>query len=530
MKEIKLQAHKGVASECPENTMSAFKCAAVQGYDVIELDLGYTLDNQIVVLHDALINRTAREMSGKKIESEININKITYAEALNYDFGIGFSSKYRGEKIPLFKDVLAFAEENKIRLKIDNKIQYFPPDILEVLFSLIKNYTDLISITSNNLEFIKKCISLIPEAAIDYDGEVNADILENLTKIVPQNKLTVWLPQENKNTSWASVSFADESLSTLIKKYAQLGIWRISDFDDFFDAIHRFDPDIVETEGTIKPEQNANCRYDMHTHSENSHDSKCPVADMANQALKNSLKGFAVTDHCDIEYCQTIDLDGMIKSAASDVFEEQRQFPLNIIKGIEIGEGFWHPEVTEKIIAENEFDVIVSSVHAVKFTGYEIPYSKIDFEKMGRETTLEYISRYFDDILRMIRTCDFDILAHLTCPFRYINGKYHMNIDPMIYIDKIKVILSEIIRQAKALEVNSSCVFPGSSWNEFMPQKQILDIYKEMGGYLITTASDAHIAQNSANSFDELYSMLKSLGFINTYYYKNRCAIPCAIK
>lgn len=44
--------------------MSAFRCAAVQGYDVIELDLDFTKDKKIVVLHDRLINRTARTKSG----------------------------------------------------------------------------------------------------------------------------------------------------------------------------------------------------------------------------------------------------------------------------------------------------------------------------------------------------------------------------------------------------------------------------------------------------------------------------------
>ena len=102
MCNIKLQAHKGVASECPENTMSAFLCAAAQGYDVIELDLEYTSDNKIVVLHDKTINRTARNPDGTAIEQKTNINEITYHEALMYDFGIGFSKKYQSttEKIP----------------------------------------------------------------------------------------------------------------------------------------------------------------------------------------------------------------------------------------------------------------------------------------------------------------------------------------------------------------------------------------------------------------------------------------------
>ena len=46
MKNIKLQAHRGVSSDCPENTMAAFRCAALQGYDVIELDPDYTKDGK----------------------------------------------------------------------------------------------------------------------------------------------------------------------------------------------------------------------------------------------------------------------------------------------------------------------------------------------------------------------------------------------------------------------------------------------------------------------------------------------------
>ena len=61
-----------------------------------------------------------------------------------------------------------------------------------------------------------------------------------------------------------------------------------------------------------------------------------------------------------------------------------------------------------------------------------------------------------------------------------------------------------------------------------MPERRIIEMYKDMGGYLITTGSDAHIEENSANGFDMLYNMLKEIGFENTYYYKNRCAIQCA--
>ncbi len=139
------------------------------------------------------------------------------------------------------------------------------------------------------------------------------------------------------------------------------------------------------------------------------------------------------------------------------------------------------------------------------------------------------LDKYFDDMISMIEACDFDILAHLTCPLRYINGKYHMNADCKKYKDKIERILRYIIDRKIALEINTSCVYDGSGYCELMPEEWIIQMYKDMGGYLITTGSDAHIAKNSANSFDMLYKKLKEMGFKNTYYYKNRFAVQCAI-
>ena len=273
--------------------------------------------------------------------------------------------------------------------------------------------------------------------------------------------------------------------------------------------------------------KNTNCRFDMHTHSKHSHDSECEVADMASAALKNGLSGFAVTDHCDIEYFKTVDLNKLVKESIEDA--EKNNGDIVVLRGIEMGEAFWHKEIAEEILKKYDFDVVIGSVHAVKFDGYEMPYSVIDFSKMDKSDAERYMDKYFDDMMYMLENCDFDILAHMTCPLRYINGKYNVGIDCGLYENKIKNILKYIIKHKIALEINTSCVYNNSGYCEFMPERHIIEMYKNMGGYLITTGSDAHIAENSANSFDTLYSMLKEIGFKNTYYYKNRCAMQCAI-
>ena len=530
MKNIKLQAHRGVSSDCPENTMAAFRCAALQGYDVIELDPDYTKDGKIVILHDKTLNRTARKADGSCEEKELCIREITYEDALEYDFGIAASNKFRGEKIPLFKDVLKLAADENIRLKIDNKIQWFPKDILSLFFSELKEYTEYVSVTSNNLDFIRFCLAENPDLSIDYDGQVTKEILEELCSIIPRERLTVWLPYKCEATSWVRTPFAGEELTKLVKKYASLGIWLISDYEAFYEAAERFRADIVETNGIVKPIKNAGTRYDMHTHSISSHDSECKVSDMQCAASKKGLDGFAVTDHCDIEFHETQDLDAIVKASLADAERANENGKPAVLKGIEICEAFWHSDVSEKILRSHDFDAVIGSVHAVRFDGFYMPYSRIDFSEMSRETVAEYLDRYFDDMLVMLDCCDIDILAHMTCPLRYIVGKYGIETDLAVYEEKIKKILRYIISHKIALEVNTSCLYERSGYFELLPSLNIIKMYRDMGGYLITTGSDAHIAENAANGFDTLYSTLGELGFKNIYYYKISLPVQCSIE
>lgn len=55
-------AHQGGEDEFPSNTMYAFKSALKAGADMLELDVGVTKDDQIVVMHDTTLDRTT---SGK---------------------------------------------------------------------------------------------------------------------------------------------------------------------------------------------------------------------------------------------------------------------------------------------------------------------------------------------------------------------------------------------------------------------------------------------------------------------------------
>jgi glycerophosphoryl diester phosphodiesterase len=51
-------AHQGGEDEFPSNTMYAFERAVKAGADMLELDIGVTKDDQVVVMHDTTLDRT----------------------------------------------------------------------------------------------------------------------------------------------------------------------------------------------------------------------------------------------------------------------------------------------------------------------------------------------------------------------------------------------------------------------------------------------------------------------------------------
>lgn len=520
------QAHKGVSSEAPENTFPAFAAAVAQGYGIIELDLGVTADGVFVVLHDSTLNRTARTADGGRIDGRVCISDISYEQACGYDYGIWFSEKFRGTALPRLKAVLDFAEKNGIKLKIDNKYQSFTPSRQKELFALLAPYRKIAGLTCNTVNAALEAAHAFPEMHIHYDGAVDESVLKALSVAIEKERLTVWLPLRCKQTEWVKVPFATEESARLVKRYARLGIWLLSDYAQL-EAATRLGADVVETNGSIKPPLRSGVVADMHTHSENSHDSSCKTEAMLSAQKGNGTAAFAVTDHCDIYSYKSYDIfTPLVRSYETVAALNGAQNDVLLLSGVEISEGFWLPEQMKKANALVPYDVVVGSVHCVKYEGLTKAYSAIDFSVLSDETVAAYLDAYFDDVARLTETTDFDILAHLTCPLRYISGKYGRQVDLTAYDEKLTAILKSIIKKGIALEVNTSGFdVPG----DFFPPKSLIERYYALGGYLITLGSDAHVAERASAHFAAALDTLRQIGFKHIYYCKNRTFYQCAI-
>lgn len=101
-----LIAHRGGAALAPENTLAAFGLAVSRWQaDIIELDLRVTGDGELVVIHDATVDRTT---DGTGLVSQLSIGALRELDA-GYRFtDLAGAQSFRAQavQVPLFREVL----------------------------------------------------------------------------------------------------------------------------------------------------------------------------------------------------------------------------------------------------------------------------------------------------------------------------------------------------------------------------------------------------------------------------------------
>lgn len=268
---------------------------------------------------------------------------------------------------------------------------------------------------------------------------------------------------------------------------------------------------------------------DTHIHSRFSQDSESQLSDICRGAKEKGIGAICITDHCDVKPIS--DMEKLIQTR-KDVFRavtEEKPDGVELLLGIELACGGFYPQtdifaqVEQTILRVGHYDCVIGSVHSVGPTST----ARNNYENMSKEELVAYLERYFDAILAMLTYGKPDILAHLTYPLRYINGKFHKSLDWRELEDKIREIFTHLIQKGIALEINTSCL--GSDYDCTMPDEDILKIYLDMGGRLLTLGSDAHKPENIGKGFDRAIQMLKAQNVDTLYYVKNRTLHPYKI-
>jgi len=259
---------------------------------------------------------------------------------------------------------------------------------------------------------------------------------------------------------------------------------------------------------------------DCHTHSCHSFDGVLSVMCLARKAVECGLGGVAVTDHCEINvegrqrlWCYR----KMAKSARDAVKTKNKGF--NILCGVELGQPTYHPESAKRVLESADYDIVLGSIHYLR-DGRDFYYLHYTD---GSCDPAEIYDNYLDEVLRMAEESDFDSLAHLTYPLRYIYGRDHVQLDMTRYEEKYDRILTVLAQRGKALEINTS---GARRENGFMlPDTRLVRKFRELGGKYITLGSDTHKPDNFAVGLEQGARQALAAGFTEAVYYKERSPV-----
>ena len=264
---------------------------------------------------------------------------------------------------------------------------------------------------------------------------------------------------------------------------------------------------------------------DFHVHTDNSYDGNHSATFICEKAEFNNLRAIAFTDHCEVDRCvndyahekavfQTFFEIAKVKSAFCGRFL--------VLNGIELGQPNFAPEIAERILNSQKFDVVLGSIHNLR-NGFD-PYYADSFTE---EDVHKFLKEYFFEMKDMCEWGNFDVLAHLTYPLRYFFAKSGISVDLNGYKTEIDEILSLIAKKDIALEINSAGL--RQKLNKLQPETDIVKRFKELGGKFVSVGSDAHYASDLAKGIPEAYKSAFDAGFNNITLFQNRLPVQISI-
>lgn len=166
-------AHRGNSATKPENSMSAFKEAIVQGADYIELDVVQLADGTLMISHDT----NTKTITGKDIPT----NTATWDMVKNLDIGSYKSPSFKDERYPTLGQVLDLCKGKikvNIEMKVTEKDKNFPQAVADLIRE--KGMENEVVAACNHYDTLKAFSVYAPEIKTVYIIEGGAQDLESL--------------------------------------------------------------------------------------------------------------------------------------------------------------------------------------------------------------------------------------------------------------------------------------------------------------------------------------------------------------
>lgn len=243
---------------------------------------------------------------------------------------------------------------------------------------------------------------------------------------------------------------------------------------------------------------------DYHVHTHHSVDAEDRLTTMIETAISLGVREIGLADHLDFDPRD----QGYGALSGPSYLREGRAHALKrwgtivVRVGVEVGEPQSHKPQVEAFLNQAPVDFVLGGLHWVgdHLVGTEEFFAAYP-DPMGA---------YLREVRNMVDAGDFDALAHLDFPTRYMIA-WGQTWDPRGDRSLVMEILDLILQKDMALEVNTAGFRRGLGRPH--PPAEVLKWYRDMGGHLLTVGSDAHRKADLLSGVKESLIMLAEIGF-----------------
>ena len=250
--------------------------------------------------------------------------------------------------------------------------------------------------------------------------------------------------------------------------------------------------------------------FDFHLHSSLSFDSDCPADAIVAAACERGLREICFTDHYDFSDDVTAPPDIFTAEEYSRTYDRLTSETVKIRLGAEFGLTPHNKEELRDFLGQRKLDFVIGSVH---YAGGIDPYFPEFWEGISAHEAFE---KYLLKTLECVKLHDdFDVLGHINYVCKSAHNPTHK---PLMYADFSDIcdeIMKIVADKGKGMEINTSGV---DRVGDFLPSRDFIKRFRELGGEIVTVGSDAHDATRVGQYIDGAIEIARDVfGYVCTF-------------
>lgn len=267
-------------------------------------------------------------------------------------------------------------------------------------------------------------------------------------------------------------------------------------------------------------------RLDYHLHTCHSMDCEQSLDTLCAAAVRTGLTEICITDHTEFGHPYPgSDVPPVVEDWLADIEAAREAWPqLTIRAGLEIGDNPLCRERIKRWHAALPLDFKLLSLHLID---QEDPFVPEFFAHRDQATLYR---RYVESRLESAMAWEpeeFDAFAHIGYCAKF--APYPLEERPLRCRhapEAMDALLRRLAENGKALEINTS---GRKTMPEFLPDREIVTRFRELGGEFVTLGSDAHTPEYVGRWIDEAAELAKSCGIRWALTFSQRRPIPVAL-